>query len=190
MTQPFAIPEDRFPASPPARRLRQRARLLPLLLLGLLGLPAALPAQGAPPKAPPAGAPRAAAEPAPTGWNFGDRVVVRNCLRFQVTDYRDRQGDVDNHDWVHVRAENACPQALRNVLVELLLVDTRGARYGTPVWVIGKGERLDPGGVWEDDVAIPDPDSRVARRWTLRLLRADGLPRSAPAVKKDGKKKG
>jgi hypothetical protein len=130
----------------------------------------------------PAPTPKAPAEV--PSWGFGERVVVRNCLRFLVSDYRDRQSDVDNHDWIRLRVENVCRAPIRNLLVEILLVDTQGRRYGAPVWVIGKGEQLVPGGHWEEEVAIPDPDSRVARRWALRVLRVDGLPKPPPAAKK------
>ncbi len=140
------------------------------------------PAELAAPAPPPATAPR----PAPSAWAFGERVVVRGCLRFRVDGYRDRQSDVDNHDWVRLRVENGCPKPIRNLLIELLLVDSQGTRYGAPLWVLGKGESLAPGAFREDDQAIPDPDSRVARRWSLRVLRADGLPRPAPPAEKKG----
>lgn len=160
-------------------------RALPPALAAASGLIAAL-AWAQIPGAPSPPAARAA----PPTWAFGDRVVVRGCLRFQVSNYRDRQSDVDNHDWVRLRVENACPGPIRNLLVELLLVDGQGARYGTPYWVTGQGEQLQPGDPWEDDIAIPDPDSRVARHWALRVLRADGLPKPpAPgAVPPAGKK--
>ena len=127
-------------------------------------------------QAPAAPAPR----PEVPTWAFGETVAVRQCLRLTVSDYRDRQGDVDNHDWVHVKAENLCRGTLRNLLVELLLIDAQNRRYGTPLWILAKGESLAPGEKREDDVAIPDPDSRVARRWTLRVLRVDGLPKPPP----------
>jgi hypothetical protein len=133
-------------------------------------------------QAPPAPKPR----PQTPNWAFGDRVTVRNCLRFQVSDYRDRQADVENHDWIKFRVENVCRGAIRALAVELLLIDNQGARYGGPYWVVGSGEQLVPGGVWEKDVAVPDPDSRVARRWSVRILRADGLPR--PEAKAPEKK--
>jgi hypothetical protein len=143
-------------------------------MVGILAAPAWAQAPGPPPAA------RATPPAAPPTWAFGDRVVVRSCLRFQVSTYRDRQSDVDNHDWIRLRVENACTAPIRNLLVEVLLVDGQGTRYGTPYWVLGQGEQLRPGDSWEDEIAIPDPDSRVARRWALRVLRADGLPR-APA---------
>ena len=127
--------------------------------------------------------------PVPPSWSFGERAAVRNCLRFMVSDYRDRQSDVDNHDWVKLRVENACRATLRNLLIELLLVDAQGQRYGTPVWVVGQGERLQPGDTREEDVAIPDPDSRVARRWALTVIRAEGLPRPPRPAAEKGEKK-
>ncbi|HEX7925969.1 MAG TPA: hypothetical protein VF678_00160 [bacterium] len=144
--------------------------------LALLALPAA--AQSPTPPNPQAATPQARAprQPPPT-FGFGERATVRNCLRFMVSDYRDRQADVENHDWVKVRVENACRSTLRNVLMELMLVDAQGKRYGTPVWVVGQGEQLQPGDAWEDDIAVPDPDSRVAKRWSITVLRADGLPK-------------
>jgi hypothetical protein len=151
----------------------------PLFRLGLLLLALGFAASVAQAQAPAPPAPR----PEPPTWGFGEAAAVRGCLRFIVSDYRDRQGDVENHDWVHLRVENACRGTLRNLLVELLLIDAQGRRYGTPVWVLGKGEKLIPGAKWEDDVAIPDPDSRVARRWTLRVLRIDGLPKPPPPPK-------
>ena len=176
---------DKLPALP--RRARLRAGFLAVLLLA--GLATAPPGAAQPKQAAPAPGAPSAPRPAPPAWNFGERLTVRGCLRFLVDNYRDRQSDVDNHDWVRIRVENACRRPVRNLLVELLLVDSQGVRYGTPVWILGKGERLAPGAFREEDTAIPDPDSRVAKRFSLRVLQAEGLPRPTPAGEKPGEKK-
>ncbi len=177
------------PAPEPGRPMllgRGRAVRTGAGLVALLAVTLAHPAWAQQPAAPPpAKAPGAAPRrPPPPTWGFGEKVTVRGCLRFLVDNYRDRQSDVDNHDWVRLRVENVCRRPIRNLLVELLLVDAQGVAYGTPVWVVAKGEQLIPGGFKEDDWAIPDPDSRVARRWSLRVLRAEGLPKAAPPAAK------
>jgi hypothetical protein len=113
--------------------------------------------------------------------------VLRRCLVFTAKSVRDRQGEVQHEDWVVLTLENRCPVPVLNLQVELLLVDTRGGVYGKVFWLLGQGERLEAGGRWEDAVAVPDPDTRVARAWTLRVLRADttGRIRRAPAPPRD-----
>lgn len=118
-------------------------------------------------------APGPVAIPIPAPKPFGASLVLRRCLVFTAKSLRDRQADLEHQDWVVLALENRCPVPVLNLQVELLLIDTRGSPYGKVFWVLGQGERLDAGGRWEDTVAIPDPDNRVAQAWTLRVLRAD-----------------
>jgi hypothetical protein len=148
--------------------------LLSAALLAAAVLAAARPARAQPPAA--------RAEDAGSGaYDFGATVVYRGCLRVSAFGYRDRQEDVDNHDWVRLRVENNCPRTVRNLNLQVLLYDGQGRAYGAPLWVLGRGEALRPGRHWEDDLAIPDPERRAARRWGVRVLRADGVPRAAAA---------
>jgi hypothetical protein len=113
------------------------------------------------------------ANPVPPPKPFGASLVQRRCLVFTAKSLRDRQADLEHQDWVVLALENRCPVPVLNLQVELLLIDTRGSAYGKVFWVLGQGEQLNAGGRWEDTVAIPDPDNRVAQAWTLRVLRAD-----------------
>jgi hypothetical protein len=146
----------------------------------LLGVGSAAAADGAPPE------PSPTAAPAPKG--FGESLTLRRCLIFTAKSLQDRQEDVEHQDWVVLALENRCPAPVLNLRVELLLVDTRGLAYGKTFWLLGQGERLDPGQRWEDTVPVPDPENRVARAWTIRVLRADtlkGRPRAAPPPPRD-----
>ena len=116
-------------------------------------------------------------------YDFGAWVAYRGCLRLSAFNYRDRQESVDNHDWLRLRVENGCPGVIRNLHVRLDLYDGEASAYGSPVWLLGRGEALGPGQFWEDDLAIADPDRRSARRWGFLILRADGVPGAAGAKK-------
>ena len=188
-------PPARFRVSRPSRRSGLRPRLLAGLTragawvaIALCGLPLA--GRAAEPADPSQGAPRPAplaAAPAPRA--FGESLVLRRCLVFTAKSIRDRQADLEHQDWVVLALENRCPVPVVNLHVELLLVDTQGRAYGKVFWLLGQGERLEAGGRWEDTVAVPDPDNRVARAWTLRVLRADTLTRgrAAPAPPRDAR---
>lgn len=121
------------------------------------------------------GVPRPAApvDPLPKPKSFGESLVLRRCLVFTAQGVRDRQADVEHEDWVMLALENRCPVPVLNLQVELFLVDSQGRSYGKVFWVLGRGERLDAGGRWEDTVGVPDPDNRVPLAWTLRVLRAE-----------------
>jgi len=165
------------PADPPAPP--RRAALVRLAALALLLLLAA-----------PGGAGRAWAQAdadgkdsaRPSPLDFGAELTV-GCLRFRLADYRDRQGDVQHADWVRLTVQNRCRKAVRGLQVRVFLVDGQGLRYGEQFSLLGRGESLRPGKTWEDELAIPDPENRVARGWHLRVLRARGLdpPPSAAA---------
>ena len=137
----------------------------------------------APPPDPPAQAPAPSGPaPFPPPVAIGSPLIVAKCLVFVAKSVRDRQEDVENRDWVVLSVENHCPVPILALQAELLLVDTQGGTYGTAVWVVGRGERLNPGGVWEDTVPVPDPDRRVARAWTVRLLEVQTPPLRPPSV--------
>jgi hypothetical protein len=128
-----------------------------------------------------AAAPFAAVPPAePNAFKaFGESSLLYRCLLFSAKTLLDHQSDMEHQDWVLLALENRCPAALVSLRIELLLMDAQGRRYGRTLWVLGRGERLEPGARWEDSVPVPDPENRIARAWRVRVLRV-GTPPSAP----------
>ncbi len=112
----------------------------------------------------------AAAPAAARGAAFGDSIVYRQCLKFTAVAYSDRQEAVDNHDWVTLRVVNDCRAPLRNLLIELDLVDIQGRVYGDQIWLLGDGELLLPRATLLERYSIPDPEQRVAVSWGVRIL--------------------
>jgi hypothetical protein len=143
-----------IPAIPPRRRyLLAGGRYLlagGLCLLGLVFWSARLPA-----------------EPI----NFGEGFVYGGCLHIVVESYLDRQGEVDNHDWVTLRVTNNCKIPIKHLRVALVLLDAGGAPYGTADWLLERGIYLPPGESRIKKVAVPDSDNRIAVRWEIKVLR-------------------
>lgn len=125
------------------------ARLLPLLMCAWLLLPGSATAQS---------------------LNFGEGFVFAECLHIVAESYLDRQGDVDNHDWVTMRVTNNCAAPLKHLQVALILLDAGGAPYGTAVWLLEQGIYLPPGKTRTKKVAVPDGDNRIAVRWEAKVL--------------------
>jgi len=149
-------------------------RLPPLLLPVAVLLAVAVPWPAPPAAAAPEGAPPAAEAPAPAPVRqFGEKLVVDGCLTIAVTDFTDRAGDLPHDDWVSTLVQNRCPFGVRNLLVELELVDRRGRAYGRRIWLLARGEILVAGGDFKERYAVPDPDNLAATGWRMRVLRAE-----------------
>jgi hypothetical protein len=152
--------------SPPPRRPappRRGRRLLAAgaALLAALGGPAGLaaPARGA-------DSPFQARPP-------GQEVVLGDCLRVAVLGFTDRNGPLEPADWVTVKLSNGCPEPVRDLLVDLYLVDSRGQVYGAPLWLLQRGELLRPGHVKTERYAVPDGADHRPRQWAVRLRSVD-----------------
>ena len=102
--------------------------------------------------------------------NFGEAFIFAECLHIVADSYKNRQGEVDNQDWVTVRVTNNCPLPLRHLQVALVLLDAGGAPYGAAHWLLERGIYLPPGKTRIKRVAVPDPDNRIAVRWEVKVL--------------------
>lgn len=122
----------------------------------------------------------ASAQNSALGAAFGDTLVYRGCLKFTAVTYSDRQDTVDNHDWVTLRLRNECQAPLRNLLVELNLIDFEGHVYSDQVWLLDSTGLLLPRMTRLERYPIPDPDQRVAVRWGVRVLNLETNRREVP----------
>ncbi|MEE8435425.1 MAG: hypothetical protein V3S64_11615 [bacterium] len=112
----------------------------------------------------------------------GEIITLDKCLQFSVLAMRDRDGVLDHFDWITVRVENDCAESRRFLVVELVVIDPVGRAYGGKLWVLGRGERLLPGGAKTEHYAVPDPGNRKPHRWLARLVyvQGPGLRRKPP----------
>ncbi len=102
--------------------------------------------------------------------NFGEGFVFAECLHIVADSYVDRQGEVDNHDWVTLRVTNNCKTAIKHLKVALVLLDAGGTPYGASDWLLERGIYLPPGKSRVKKVAVPDSDNRIAVRWEVKVL--------------------
>lgn len=144
-----ASPVSRPPSNLHACCFRPPARAGWLIALALVFLPAQLPAKPI---------------------NFGEGYLFAECLQIVADFYVNKQGDVDNHDWVTMRVINNCAAPLKHLQVAVILFDAGGGPYGAAVWLLERGIYLPPGKSRSTRVAIPDPENRIAVRWEVKVL--------------------
>ncbi len=103
--------------------------------------------------------------------------MTHDCLHLSAVAYHGRQGDVQNSDWVTVQVVNRCDFPLRRLLVELLLTDGSEPAYGRRIWLLARRQFLSPGNSITERYAVPDPDSRFATGWRMRVLQVESVAR-------------
>lgn len=118
--------------------------------------------------------------------NFGETYLYAGCLRISAESYSGRQGDFNNQDWVTMKITNGCDTPLKHLEVALVLIDAGGTPYGTTLWLLGRGIFLPPGKSRTERFAVPDPDNRIAVRWTLEVLQ---ISRVVPKPRRRAKKR-
>ena len=104
------------------------------------------------------------------GYLPGEEMVLDSCLRVSVVNLTDRSGPLGEFDWATVSLTNDCPESRRHLHVGLMLMDPEGKAYGTRLWLLNKGEVLQPGGQIISRYAVPDPNDQYPLRWAMRLL--------------------
>ena len=166
----------------PTRRSHRVARALPLaglLCLAMVAVALWRPAgvAGQQPR-PVAGGQNGAQDGLP-GLPIGAEKVIGRCIHVSVLNLTDRDSNLANNDWVTLRIENACPSARRHLLVDLVLIDPTGVPYGARMFILQRGQILQPGDVLRERFAVPDHGNLMPVRWDLRLVDVQA-PRQRP----------
>ncbi len=76
---------------------------------------------------------------------FGDSMWLYGCVVVAAKSVLDREGALENIDWVHMQVENRCGQPVRQKGAILVIYESKGGRRILPFWLLGNKPYLAPG---------------------------------------------